>query len=149
MIIKGKDGITHINVYSQGDTTLGTWLSNFSYSPICIPGDGEFKSIEGYWYWLSSKDERLRELIGFEAKKLGRSLEKKYIIDDFEAKIKLAIDIKIKSNSDMMKELYESTLPFCHYYSYGGKRKDAGYDWIIEHIEDRRSLLKNHFSNEK
>lgn len=149
MIIKGKDGITHINVYSQGDTTIGTWLSNFSYSPIHMPEDGDFKSIEGYWYWLSSRDDRLRDLIGFEAKKLGKSLEKKYIIDNFEDKIKLAIDIKIKSNSSMMKELCESSLPFCHYYAYDGKRKDAGYEWIIEHIEDRRRLLKNHFNDEK
>jgi hypothetical protein len=149
MIIDGEDGITHINIYSMGKTTLGMWLSNFSYCPIVIPSDGKFNSIEGYWYWLSTRDEGLRGLSGFEAKKLGKSLEKKYTIDNFEEKVKLAIDIKIKSNPMMMKMLYESSLPFCHYYSYGGKKKGAGYEWIVEHIENRRFLLKNHFGNEK
>lgn len=152
MIIKGKDGVTHINIYSQAETELGIWLSNFTYSPITIPNDGEFNSIEGYWYWLFSKDDRLRSLVGFAAKSLGRSLVvgyEKNVDEDFKDKIRLAIDIKLKSNKEKMKEFYESSLPFCHYYSYDGKKKDARYEWIIEHIEDRRSLLKKHFNNEK
>jgi hypothetical protein len=149
MIIKGKDGVTHINVYSKADTELGIWLSNFSYSPITIPEDGNFNSIEGYWYWLLCGDDRLRLTTGFDAKSLGRFIlgDSERIIDDkFKEKIKLAIDIKIKSNHMMMKELYQSSLPLCHYYVYSGKRKDAGYEWIIEHIDDRRSLLRKHFN---
>ena len=46
-----NDGITHINVYSKGKTTLGRWLTNFAHTPIDTI-DGHFESIEGYWYWL-------------------------------------------------------------------------------------------------
>ncbi len=148
MVIKGKDGITHINIYSKGETNLGMWLSNFAYTPIYIPEDGNFASIEGYWYWLRTKDERLRNLSGFEAKNIGKSLVvdlESEITDDFIEKIKKAIDIKIKSNKSMMNDFRDSDLPFCHYYVYDGNRKDAGYNWIAEHFEDRRKLLKEYY----
>jgi predicted NAD-dependent protein-ADP-ribosyltransferase YbiA (DUF1768 family) len=70
------DGITHINIYSKGKTTLGRELSNFANTPIEVT-DGYFESIEGYWYWLgsSNKDkELLRNMSGFQAKQYGRNL---------------------------------------------------------------------------
>lgn len=153
MTIKGKDGETHINIYSQAETSLGVWLSNFTYCPIKILEDGEFNSIEGYWYWLLCKDDRLRQEIGFGAKRLGRSLIAEPVddklSDEFKNKIKSALDLKIKSNQDRMKEFYESELPFAHYYVYGNKKIDAGYKWILEHFENRRKELKMHFKDEK
>ena len=47
--LPAEDGITHVNVYSRGLTTLGRWLSNFAHCPIETE-DGPFASIEGYWY---------------------------------------------------------------------------------------------------
>jgi hypothetical protein len=146
MIISGPDGVTHINVYSQGETHLGRWLSNFTKSPITIPGEGDFISIEGYWFWLLTEDERFRALHGFQAKRLGKILKAGHkFVDDFENKIKKAIDIKLKSNLNLCKILCDSDLPLCHYYVYGDKKIDAGYEWIIEHIEERRKLLREYF----
>lgn len=51
MIDHNKDGIDHINIYSKGRTALGRFLSNFAQAEIETE-DGEFASIEGYWYWL-------------------------------------------------------------------------------------------------
>ena len=70
-----EDGITHVNIYSQGKTKLGKWLSNFSHTPIDTE-DGHFESIEGYWYWLVTDNinkDILRGLYGYEAKKPGES----------------------------------------------------------------------------
>jgi len=55
------DGITHINIYSKGKTLLGKMLSNWSYYPIYLVL-GRFNSIEGLIFYLSSNDEKLKEL---------------------------------------------------------------------------------------
>jgi len=53
-----EDGVTHINIYSKGRTTLGQMLSNFEDSPFTCE-DGNFRSIEDYWYWLSVDNRTL------------------------------------------------------------------------------------------
>ena len=143
MILEGIDGETHINIYSKGKTVLGRWLTNFAYSPITILEFGEFASVESYWYWLGCEDDNLRHLSGFAAKQAGRRIKRTIDRPNFEELICKAIDIKLKSNREMLYELAESTLPLVHYYEYGGKRVDAGFEWIVDHIENRRQLLKD------
>lgn len=131
------DGIYHINVYSKGKTWLGRNLSNFSYSPIETE-DGKFNSVEGYWYWLSSRDEALRSLWGFDAKKRGREVGGKDWLDDneFKLKIKKAIDNKLRSNNVLLKTLQECNLPLTHYYVYSNRVVLIPKSrWIIEFIE--------------
>lgn len=144
MVIDGVDGVTHINVFSKGNTELGRWLSNFSYSPIDVEGYGRFNSVEGLWYYLGSLDENLRNLHGYAAKEYGRKAVQVQRLDkeEFKRIILKAIDTKLKSDRSKLNMLRESTLPLCHYYEYGGKRIDAGYEWIVEHLEGRRSLLR-------
>lgn len=147
MIIDGLDGQTHINIYSQGKTCLGRWLSNFTYEPITIEGEGYFPSIESYWYFLRTGDSRFHKVSGFNAKKLGKELQDDHTPVDsiFIEKIKHAIDLKIKANKNIMRNFAYSELPFCHYYVFGGARKDAGYEWIVEHFEYRRKQLKDYY----
>ncbi len=145
MIIEGEGGVTHINIYSKSKCELGRYLSNFAYSPIIIDGR-KCASIEGYWYYLLTGNEQLLNLYGFNAKHEGKKYKKICECDAFFMdKIKLAIDIKIKSNRYYLNLFYKSELPFTHYYDYNGKRVDAGYEWIVEHIELRRKQLKEHF----
>lgn len=146
------DGKDFINIYSKGKTSLGRWLTNFARSPIEIPEHGCFQSIEGYWYWLGTRDERLRDLVGFQAKQLGRQLKSdKQVesVDGFEEFIKAAIDLKLKSRYDMMQALAATDLPLFHFYEYGNKRIDAGYEWILEHIDLRRRQLKEYFQSKE
>jgi hypothetical protein len=144
MIIDGEDGITHINIYSKAFTKLGKWLSNFSYSPFYIDGL-LFNSVEAAWYWWRTGEDSLRELSGFKAKQEGKKFAAKRDIDqDFICK---CIDEKLRANPSKCRELSESTLPFAHYYEYGSKRVDAGYEWILEHVEKRRKQLKEHYGN--
>ena len=147
MIIFGKDGQSHINIYSKGETELGRYLSNFSYSPFEIDGLS-FASVEAYWYWLSRKDDRLRFLHGIEAKLLGKTLPILERQENFEKLICKALDIKLKLNKEMFLKFGESDLPFAHYYVYENKRIDAGYNWILKHFEKRRTQVKKYIYND-
>lgn len=133
------DGRTHLNIYSDGKTKLGRDLSNFTFAPFRHPDHGVFNSIEGYWYWLRSQDDRLRNLYGVEAKQLGRGLArvKTYKPEEFQHLIKLALDAKLRHHPDMMKALVSSSLPMTHYYVMGPERKVIYPDdslWIIDHF---------------
>lgn len=145
-----KDGIDHINIYSKGKTELGRFLSNFTRCGINTPY-GMFESIEGYWYYLlvpkfDLRAEKLKTLYGFESKQLGKELtngvdweESQY----FKDCICRAIKDKIMYNGRKYYELFKySTLPFKHYYNYGGKvvKVDQG-QWIVDYIEKLRKEL--------
>lgn len=141
-MIPEEDGITHINIYSKGQTQLGRMLSNFY--PCYVETDhGIFNSVEGYWYWLGCRDDYLRELSGYEAKKFGseQPIKNKLPEDQFQEHIKRAITKKIIHNNRIRKPFVLSILPFKHYYVYGDKVVDAGYKWIVKHISDLRDKM--------
>lgn len=138
------DGKTHINVYSKGKTLIGRLLSNFALTPFVHPEDGEFNSVEGYWYWLGCKDERLRAVHGFEAKKIGREAGAPDWLDGevFQNKIKKAITAKVLQNPDIANKLVDTSLPFRHYYIYGDAIVEVPEgQWIIDFLEDLRMIL--------
>lgn len=114
------DGIHHINIYSKGKTEVGRWLTNFAYYPIQTENVW-FNSIEGYWYWLTTLNDNLREQHGFSAKKLGKESDKIQELSDkvFKDKICKAIDLKLKTNPKWITE--KANLPLKHYYDYGEK----------------------------
>lgn len=141
------DGETHINIYSKGKTEIGRWLSNFSYSPIQTQ-HGDFESIEGYWYWLTTLHSKLRTLHGFSAKKLGKECKKvrEYSEEEFKSYICKAIDAKLKTRAKWVVD--SVNLPLAHYYEYSGKKvKKPEYNWITEHIEMRVKQLKDYYDN--
>lgn len=140
------DGIHHINIYSKGKTEIGRWLSNFTYCPIQTE-NGWFNSIEGYWYWITTLVDTLRELHGFAAKKLGKEREKILEVSDevFRSKIRKALDLKLKTNPKWVVE--QVNLPLKHYYDYGGKRVETEkHHWIVRHLEMRIKQLKEHYN---
>lgn len=128
-----------INIYSKSKDRLGRWLSNFTYHPIETE-DGPFVSIEGYWYWLSCKDDRLRKSYGYNAKKLGRELGAKDWLDtdEFKRKIKEAIRIKLETAPDSILTLMkEKNIIFDHYYQYGDKKIPVSEgEWIVDFIQE-------------
>jgi len=144
-----NDGLTHINIYSKGKTGLGRMLSNFAKFPIHTQ-DGNFMSVEGYWYWLSieqcNEKEELRKCYGFWAKNTGKELLKykeKAFDEQFETKILLAIWYKFRRNANLILPEFKM-LPFKHYYNYGGKIVDVAdkYPWMMEGITKMRDALK-------
>lgn len=139
------DGVTHINIYSQGKTSLGMQLSHFAHRPFCHSEHGLFASMEGYWYWLTRQDEDLRHLYGYKAKQLGQSLPiiKNWHPERFRQLVCEGNDAKLDRHPDIMKALVESTLPLEHYYAkfYGSTlkvTKPSDSDWILAHFEEIR-----------
>lgn len=137
------DGVNHINIYSAGKTELGKFLSNFAYSPITTD-DGHFDSVEGYWYWLSNRQEMMRATHGYSAKKAGKAYPKVVQLteEEFQRKITTACWVKIHSNPHMLDLFRNSTLLFAHYYVFNGVPKDAGYKWVIDMWELFRANVK-------
>lgn len=116
--------------------------------------DGDFLSVEGYWYWLSIDDsvrerEELRYLYGFNAKSRGKEILKETndgkssrFEPDFENKILKAIWYKLRRNANLLTPEYRR-LPIVHYYCYGGKVVDvtSKYQWLIDGITKMRDYL--------
>lgn len=132
------EGRTHINAYSKSGTELGKLLSNFAHTPFSVCDDGEFSSVEAYWYWLSApadKRDALRPLHGAEAKQRGRELRGADWprFPGFERKICQAIIEKTKATERIQALLAESgELPILHYYVSAGKPQmvdDGGWMW--------------------
>lgn len=143
------EGIDHINAYSKSTLLLGRQLSNFYNSPVTLPEDGYFASLEAYWYWLQTHDESLRNLHGSEAKNAGEKSRKKHSIpcEHFESKFKEAMEYKLKQNLPILHALKESSLPIVHYYvSYSKGKKVVemvySHQWIWHHYECLRAKLK-------
>lgn len=148
MIDPNKDGVDHINVYSKGKTSLGRKLSNFYELPIETV-DGKFNSIEGYWYWLGADDvkekEELRSLSGYDAKEIGQLLadeDNKIDQQKFKSKINKAIWVKV-NQPEIKSDFLNSSLPFEHYYVYGGKAVEGSAQWIMNALEKMRSRMKS------
>lgn len=116
------DGVNHINAYSKGRTELGRMLSNFEHSPFTHSELGEFQSMEGFWYYISTgmKHEELRELFGYEAKQLGSTLSAVYNAD-FERLIYEGLEAKLTQNEHILDACRENDLPYYHYYVWPGK----------------------------
>lgn len=148
MYLPENDGQDHINCYSKGRTKLGRDLSNWAKIPF-RGKDGYFASVEAYWYWLScshhSSREALRYTTGFAAKKLGREFcGEDYPTDPtFKPKILEAVHLKIEQNPVLKKAFIESTLPFTHYYVFGGKiHRDTRSDWLWDYLIKLREEFK-------
>lgn len=141
------DGLDHINIYSQGKTKLGKFLSNFARSPFIHPVLGKFDSVEGFWYYAKTgfKHEQLKKLSGFEAKKVGKTFET-VVIPNHQALVKQAIICKVYQDRGLMRAIRSSVLPFTHYYVYGSDtnpvvREKEDDKWLAEFFEKIRRDL--------
>lgn len=159
MIDPDKDGIDHINIYTKGKTELGRLLTNLADTPFTHEDYGHFKSVEGLWYWLISgkTQDEFKNMSGFEAKKMGKLIPEENkcpVDDDFKEAIKKGFKAKVRENKKIIKLLYESTLPFEHYYFYG---KNGNYKvmemerhkWQCEEFERLRTIIKDFYNNKK
>jgi len=152
MVNPEEDGITHINIYSKGKTEIGRLLTNFARTPFFYPHYGHFESVEGFWYYYLTgcQHSGLQLLYGWEAKQEGKKLrddrlDKEGLSDEQKEVILEAIRCKLRQNKPLLKMLVRSTLPFEHYYCYGGKVIPLPqYQWIVDEIERIRQVCKEH-----
>lgn len=136
----GIDGVDHINVYSKGKTSLGRWLSHFTFAPFEHPTFGKFFSVEGFWYWRLAEEsiarDRLRTLSGYSAKKYGRGLVRVEDSDsaEFRRDIVDAEIAKLDAHEEWREKFLESTIPLIHYYEYPSGRILGAGQWVIEEL---------------
>lgn len=143
------DGVNHINIYTRGKTELGRMLSNLADVSIDHPVYGYFRSLEAFYYWLSTgkRHNELCKMDGFAAKKTGSTLTSVFNAS-FQNEFAYGLYLKATQNHGLRKLLMESTLPFTHYYWYGTPpnlpkivRRDE-HDWQVEEWEAIRERIK-------
>lgn len=145
-----EDGQTHINIYSASPTQLGRWLSHFTHTPFVHPYLGPFACMEGFWYFMRNGqvDDELRYLAGHRAKIRGREGKPQWYAN-FKEDIMAANYCKVIQRQPILDALKESTLPFDHYYLFGGRNgarkvlinaKDN--DWLIDGWSEIREAVK-------
>lgn len=138
--VSGADGVTHINVYSKGVTSLGRALSNFARTPFTLDGVS-FASVEAYWYWVKTGGASPRNTYGYWAKAEGKKFEPTHE-DPTKEQLKEAYKAKLTAHPHILEQLLENKLPLAHYYVFGGGPKSADkYLWTIELWEE---LKKEH-----
>jgi len=151
-----QDSINHINISSRGRTFLGRFLSYNKRCHLSLP-EGVFQSVGGYWYYLTTreKDPRLFEVHGWETELLATQLsplprKQQLSPTELQAKLKKALDQKIKWSEYWKEEFTDSTLPFLYYHlDAEGNVVDESrkYRWLLNHLEARRTLLQQRRDN--
>lgn len=140
-----EEGITHINIYSKANSTLGRFLSNWSPCDINT-SIGKFISIEGLIFYMGSFDEQLRDVVGFEAKQLGEKLDRGIRLPDdiFKRIVIEGMESKIQAlKPPFKKEFIRSVLPLTHYYCYGTKVIEIPkWQWQVDEWERIRTDLR-------
>ena len=155
MIDPTQDGKTHISINAKGATFLGKFLSHRTLCELSMP-EGRFLCVAAYWYSLISKeDSRLSHCYDWETELLATQLSplpKKQQLPaaELQAKIKKALDQKIKWSEYWKEEFTESILPFLYYHlDADGNVVDESrkYRWLLNHLEARRTLLQQRRDN--
>ncbi|MNP88984.1 hypothetical protein D3C85_13780 [compost metagenome] len=140
-----EDGVSHINVYSRGATSLGRALSNISECNIEHPFYGHFRSLEGLWFFMRTghKYDDFRIMKGMNARNRGKELENVHF-PMFNKMFKLGMLEKLDRNPILQKQLVENELPLMHYYVYGKKViPQMHHQWQMDYWMLLRSSLKN------
>lgn len=116
-----SEGKTYINLNQKSNSEIGQFLCNLTEVDI-LTHDGNFKSIEGYIYFLFLKDNKLRDMSGWKAK--GYASKKIKLPKEFSPatllKIKSALADKIIFGG-FQEKIKNSTLPFKLYWEFKGK----------------------------
>jgi hypothetical protein len=143
------DGVTHLNVYTKGNTVLGRIMSNLYTANIDHPRYGRFRTLEGLWYYLKTglKDDNFRLIDGWSCRKHGKGMEVVWN-NNFQRDFKIGIVLKILANQELKILLTASTLPFVHYYFWGNspdKMKlmlPRGHEWQMDFWDSMRRQLQ-------
>jgi hypothetical protein len=168
MWTREKDGVDHINIYSNGLTELGRMLSHFANYPITITvvdsinhkdsvvtfASYTFNTVEGYIYWLQTNHKNKDSLMtmpGWIAKEEGRKMRSecpsKISPEQLISRVKAANLAKISRYPEIQTALRKSKLPFAHYYHFF-KRIFPGppeWMWVLEFWEEVRKSLQEKY----
>lgn len=118
-----SDGVDHINIHSTAATELGRMLDNLATVPFTHPEYGEFKTVEGfYWYLISGqRDGSFRTHNGHGVRQAAKYLmqDPKHLSGRYAHEASTATYLKVIQNEELKTLLRESTLPLTCYVLYG------------------------------
>lgn len=156
--IDGVDGVDHINIHNNAATELGKFLDMNSHSPFVHPDAGNFQSVGGLWHYIQTRPlvEEFRILSGARVRAQAKKMKEESKsnpnaprhtpIDGFRTIIADALWYKVTQNTNAVRLMAESTLPFEHYFRQGdlGIRQypSEGY-WICAAYEEIRRVVKH------
>lgn len=151
MALSSMDGVTHVNVYSNGKTELGRKLSNFAI--VNLPIDGiVFKTLEHYYQWLKlsmmGEERGCSMVLGakspFDAKIIGAMFNGEETVrvvtsETFRQKFCHALTLRLENESELAECYNRSPKTLKHYMvrSNGHVLDLTGdYAWMLEHIHN-------------
>lgn len=115
----GQDGTNHINCSATGKTWMGRLLGLHCTHDWSHPYFGDFKSLMGLMYYVSSKvqDERFKRIVIVkELSGLFQRHGRHPGVKNYDAMMGFAIWIKILQNKNLLKAVIENELPYDCYY---------------------------------
>jgi hypothetical protein len=141
-----KDGVDHINVLSSGETEVGRSLAHSSITPFKHSVFGDFKTMEGFWFYIHSeeRDDRLRTMTGTTLKRFAKKLTKIHVTN-FRAVIMDSNYQRIMQNQFLFDLVNSSDLPFDCYFvleSSGERQRPIFFKWYIMGLEEIRAAIK-------
>lgn len=153
------DGITHVNIYSKGRTSLGQALSNmclftFEYNGLT------FHSVEQAWHYFKflhinkTVAEAIMNMddayaIKKYAKPYNNEATAQYVqSEDFHKLMKDVIWTRLNEDHSLQLQIRNSHLPFAHYYAFGNDvtgykvvDESQKYAWLINIFKKYREQL--------
>lgn len=142
----GEDGEDHINTASAAATPLGKLLQLNAYSPFEHPDLGYFRSLGGFWYYVSTgcEDEAFRNLAGYACHSRGQSVPFREI-EGFKFIIAEAAWMKVQQNRNLQAMMFHNNLPYRHYTYVGETRIHQTPSiavWYVPIIEEIARVVK-------
>lgn len=123
------DGVDHINSYSRSRCEIGRMLSNFYRVDIDTPY-GVFPSVECFWSYLKTRDERLFHITDpVEARRIGQNGTAFVDAGTFRSLIYDGITYKLDTLSSVILAdplFTDITIPIIHKWVSDGKYTDTG-----------------------
>lgn len=140
------DGVDHINILRDGNTSLGDFLAHGTRFPFTHNIFGKFSNMESFWYYLQSteRDDRIRVLSGKPLMVFKGKLTF-HRVTNFRAIIMDSNWQKIKQYKDVAIVMRDSVLPFDCYRidSVRGLRiRPVYFKWLVVGFEEIRKALK-------
>lgn len=111
------DGIDHINIHFWAQTPLGKLLATETECRFIHPDFGPFKSIEGFYFWVShfGVPDTVRDAFGTKINKRFGTFKQRRL-SNLKELLFTAHIAKISQHHQLVKMMRECTLPFTSYY---------------------------------
>lgn len=142
------DGEDHINIWIEGQTTLGQYLALDSDLPFTHKYFGRFQSVECFWFYIQSqeRDDRLRSMRGQTLKTFSRKLTR-HRVTNFQAIIADTMYQRVMAYKKLQDAIRESTLPFDYYYVERSGEihlpvRPNFFKWIVAAVNEIRKALQ-------